>query len=197
MFKEKYLRRSEITTSKDVSLMKLQNDPRVPSQSDNSIYDLYTIPKDADDDSDVFNYTTSNDIISTLINGDHEIIRTLDLLIHITKVKLSETNLNAELILPPCPNKSTRIKAATSGRDWVYDEVQIEGDEDDLNRKNLNNNQDEHDEGWGDTEIELPPDLTRKVLSVRKKNPIAVHPLNYDEYNPFNICAASYVPHLS
>ncbi|CAF5147157.1 unnamed protein product [Rotaria sp. Silwood1] len=47
MFKEKYLRRLEITTSKDVSLMKLRNDPRVPSQSDNSIYDLYTIPKDA------------------------------------------------------------------------------------------------------------------------------------------------------
>ncbi|CAF4750780.1 unnamed protein product [Rotaria sp. Silwood1] len=72
-----------------------------------------------------------------------------------------------------------------------------QSDEDDLNRKNLNNNQDEHDKGWGDTEIELPPDLTRKILSVRKKNPIAVHPLNYDEYNPFNICAASYVPHLS
>ncbi|CAF1508557.1 unnamed protein product [Rotaria sp. Silwood1] len=39
--------------------------------------------------------------------------------------------------------------------------------------------------------------ITRKVLSVREKNPIDEHPLNYDEYNPFNICAASYVPHLS
>ncbi|CAF1519471.1 unnamed protein product [Rotaria sp. Silwood1] len=100
MFKEKYLRRLKITTSKYVSLMKLQNDPRVPSQSDNSIYDLYTIPKDADDDSDVFNYTTSNDIISTLINGDHEIIRTLDLLIHITKVKVIENTMKRDARLP-------------------------------------------------------------------------------------------------
>ncbi|CAF5034650.1 unnamed protein product, partial [Rotaria sp. Silwood1] len=38
---------------------------------------------------------------------------------------------------------------------------------------------------------------TRKVLSVRGKNSIDEHPLNYDEHNPFNICAASYVPHLS
>ncbi|CAF3897360.1 unnamed protein product [Rotaria sp. Silwood1] len=39
--------------------------------------------------------------------------------------------------------------------------------------------------------------ITRKVLSVREKNPIDEHSLNYDEYNPFNICAASNVPHLS
>ncbi|CAF5009185.1 unnamed protein product, partial [Rotaria sp. Silwood1] len=38
---------------------------------------------------------------------------------------------------------------------------------------------------------------TRKVLSVCEKNPIDEHPLNYDEYNSFNICAASNVPHLS
>ncbi|CAF1293554.1 unnamed protein product [Rotaria sp. Silwood1] len=82
-------------------------------------------------------------------------------------------------------------------QNWGYDEVQIEGDEDDLNRENRNDNQDEQDEGWGDTEIGLPPGLTRKVLSVREKNPIDEHPLNYDEYNPFNICAASNVPHLS
>ncbi|CAF1531394.1 unnamed protein product, partial [Rotaria sp. Silwood1] len=36
-----------------------------------------------------------------------------------------------------------------------------------------------------------------KVLSVRGKNPIDEHPLNYDEYYPFNNCAASNVPHLS
>ncbi|CAF1513105.1 unnamed protein product, partial [Rotaria sp. Silwood1] len=88
-------------------------------------------------------------------------------------------------------------ETATSGEDWADDEEQIEGDEDDLNRENLNNNQDEQDEGWGDTEIELPPDLTRKVLSVCEKNSIDEHPLNYDEYNPFSICPASYVPHLS
>ncbi|CAF3420603.1 unnamed protein product [Rotaria sp. Silwood2] len=35
---------------------------------------------------------------------------------------------------------------------------------------------------------------TRKVLSVCEKNPVDEHPLNYDEYNPFDICAASYVP---
>ncbi|CAF5075268.1 unnamed protein product, partial [Rotaria sp. Silwood1] len=38
---------------------------------------------------------------------------------------------------------------------------------------------------------------TRKVLSVRGKNPIDEYSLNYDEYNPFNICVASNVPHLS
>ncbi|CAF1551344.1 unnamed protein product, partial [Rotaria sp. Silwood1] len=38
---------------------------------------------------------------------------------------------------------------------------------------------------------------TLKVLSVCEKNPTDEHPLNYGEYNPFNICAASYVPHLS
>ncbi|CAF1084468.1 unnamed protein product [Adineta steineri] len=35
---------------------------------------------------------------------------------------------------------------------------------------------------------------TRKVLSVCEKNPIDEQPMNYDEYNPFDICAASYVP---
>ncbi|CAF1291498.1 unnamed protein product [Rotaria sp. Silwood1] len=43
--------------------------------------------------------------------------------------------------------------------------------------------------------LELEP--TRRVLSVCEKNPIDEHPLNYDGYNLFNICAASYVPHLS
>ncbi|CAF5119982.1 unnamed protein product, partial [Rotaria sp. Silwood1] len=38
---------------------------------------------------------------------------------------------------------------------------------------------------------------TRRVLNVCEKNPIDEHPLNYDEYNPFNICAASNLPHLS
>ncbi|CAF3713047.1 unnamed protein product [Rotaria sp. Silwood1] len=45
-------------------------------------------------------------------------------------------------------------------------------------------------------ELEPTPD-TRRVLNVCEKNPIDEHPLNYDEYNPFNICAASNVPHLS
>ncbi|CAF4988608.1 unnamed protein product [Rotaria sp. Silwood1] len=95
--------------------------PRVPFQSDDSIYDLYTIPKDAgkstsstqtlydllliheydhislydaqekrslaSDDSGVFIYTTSNHFKYALINRDHGIIRTLDLLIHVTKLQ--------------------------------------------------------------------------------------------------------------
>lgn len=32
------------------------------------------------------------------------------------------------------------------------------------------------------------------MLSVCEKNPVDEQPLNYDEYNPFDICAASYVP---
>lgn len=39
------------------------------------------------DDSGVFIYTTSNHIKYALINGDHGIIRTLDLPIYITKIK--------------------------------------------------------------------------------------------------------------
>jgi len=35
---------------------------------------------------------------------------------------------------------------------------------------------------------------TRKVLSVCEKNPVDEQPMNYDEYNPFDICAASFVP---
>ena len=34
----------------------------------------------------------------------------------------------------------------------------------------------------------------RKVLAVSEKNPTDEQPMNYDEYNPFDICAASYVP---
>lgn len=68
---DKYLRRLEIPTSKDIPLMQLKSGPRVPfysmsynptenaillttrvpSQPDNSIYDLYTIPKDAGENS--------------------------------------------------------------------------------------------------------------------------------------------------
>ncbi|CAF5146905.1 unnamed protein product, partial [Rotaria sp. Silwood1] len=53
---------------------------------------------------------------------------------------LPEINLNAKLILPPCPIR-------TSSEDWADDEGQIEGDDDDLNRENLNSNQDEQDDG--------------------------------------------------
>ncbi|CAF1625968.1 unnamed protein product [Adineta ricciae] len=46
-------------------------------------------------------------------------------------------------------------------------------------------------------ELGPTPDVaqqTRKILSVCEKNPVDEQPLNYDEYNPFDICAASYVP---
>ncbi|CAF1595988.1 unnamed protein product [Rotaria sp. Silwood1] len=126
----------------------------------------------------IFIYTTSNDIKYALINGDHESICTLNLPIYIAKVKLPKINPNAELILPPClirsqpttadlrSNITTKLavnlhidETATSGGDWTHHEVQIEGDKDDLNRENLNNNQDKQDDGRGDTEIELPLDL--------------------------------------
>ena len=50
----------------------------------------------------------------------------------------------------------------TSGGDWADDDVQIEGDEDNMNRESMTSNQDEPGEGWGDTDLELPPDLVRK-----------------------------------
>ncbi|CAF4921056.1 unnamed protein product [Rotaria sp. Silwood1] len=133
----------------------------------------------------IFIYTTSNDIKYALINGDHESICTLNLPVYIAKVKLPKISPNAELILPPClisqqesnwpfqpttadlrSNITTKLavnlhidETATSGGDWTHHEVQIEGDKDDLNRENLNNNQDKQDDGRGDTEIELPLDL--------------------------------------
>ncbi|XP_030921093.1 coatomer subunit alpha, partial [Geospiza fortis] len=35
---------------------------------------------------------------------------------------------------------------------------------------------------------------TRKILAACEKNPVASHQLNYDQHNPFDICAASYRP---
>ena len=49
--------------------------------------------------------------------------------------------------------------AATSGGDWADDEVQMELDEDDAGREGISGGQDEQGEGWGDTDLELPPDL--------------------------------------
>ncbi|CAF1543399.1 unnamed protein product, partial [Rotaria sordida] len=42
--------------------------------------------------------------------------------------------------------------------------------------------------------MRLLHDQLRKILSVCEKNPIDEHPLKYNEYNLFDICAASYVP---
>ena len=35
---------------------------------------------------------------------------------------------------------------------------------------------------------------TRKILQACDKNPVDEHQLRYDEHNPFDICAASFVP---
>lgn len=52
-----------------------------------SIHENTRVKSGAWDDSGVFIYTTSNHIKYSLINGDHGIIRTLDLPIYITRVK--------------------------------------------------------------------------------------------------------------
>ncbi|XP_022914728.1 coatomer subunit alpha [Onthophagus taurus] len=52
-----------------------------------SLHESSRVKSGAWDDSGVFIYTTSNHIKYTLINGDHGIIRTLDLPIYITRVK--------------------------------------------------------------------------------------------------------------
>jgi coatomer protein complex subunit alpha (xenin) len=36
--------------------------------------------------------------------------------------------------------------------------------------------------------------LRRKILQACDKTPVDEHQLNYDEHNPFDICAASFVP---
>ncbi|CAF3828964.1 unnamed protein product [Rotaria sp. Silwood1] len=91
-------------------LKKHVSDSRVPSKSDNSIYDLYTIPKDVGESTsstqtlDAPESRHSSDLnavwvarnqfvvldknhVYVLINGDHGIIRSLDLPIYKTKVK--------------------------------------------------------------------------------------------------------------
>ena len=46
-------------------------------------------------------------------------------------------------------------------------------------------------------ELGPKPDVaqqTRKILQACDKNPTDEHKINYDEHNPFDICAASFVP---
>lgn len=52
-----------------------------------SVHETVRIKSGAWDESGVFIYTTSNHIKYTLVNGDHGIIRTLDLPIYITRIK--------------------------------------------------------------------------------------------------------------
>jgi hypothetical protein len=56
-------------------------------------------------------------------------------------------------------------ETGTSGGDWADDDVQMELDDDDINKDHRNSNQDEQGEGWGDSEIELPPDLVSYQIS--------------------------------
>ena len=39
-----------------------------------------------------------------------------------------------------------------------------------------------------------PPVQTRKILAACEKTLTDAHQLNYDPHNPFDLCAASYVP---
>lgn len=55
-------------------------------------------------------------------------------------------------------------ETVTSGGDWADEEVQIEGDDDEMGRDNLNDNGDEQGEGWDNTVIELPPDLVSAAV---------------------------------
>ena len=61
---------------------------------------------------------------------------------------------------------------ATSGGDWADDDVQMEADDDDNGRGNVNDNPDEQGEGWDNEVIELPPDLVSSVAlrDVGEKN---------------------------
>ncbi|CAF4021133.1 unnamed protein product [Rotaria sp. Silwood1] len=58
-----------------------------------SLYDAQEKRSLASDDSGVFIYTTSNHFKYALINRDHGIIRTLDLLIHVTKLQGNNTKI--------------------------------------------------------------------------------------------------------
>jgi hypothetical protein len=60
-------------------------------------------------------------------------------------------------------------ETGTSGGDWADDDVQMELDDDDINKEHRNSNQDEQGEGWGDSEIELPPDLVSYQISFSNK----------------------------
>lgn len=76
------------------------------------------------DDSNVFIYTTSNHIKYALINGDHGIIRTLDLPVYITKIKNNSVYCLDREIRPRIMNiDSTEFKFKLALVNRKYDEV--------------------------------------------------------------------------
>jgi hypothetical protein len=70
----------------------------------------------------------------------------------------AETGLTSQITTKLAPNVHID-ETVTSGGDWADDDAQMELDEDDRIKDHLNPNSDEQGEGWGDSEIELPPDL--------------------------------------
>ena len=59
-----------------------------------TIHENIRVKSGAWEESGVFIYTTSNHIKYALTNGDHGIIRTLDLPIYITRVKVNMTSID-------------------------------------------------------------------------------------------------------
>jgi coatomer protein complex subunit alpha (xenin) len=79
------------------------------------------------DDSGVFIYTTSNHIKYALINGDHGIIRTLDLPIYITKIKGNSVFcLDREVRARLLTIDPTEFKFKLALINRKYDEVSID-----------------------------------------------------------------------
>ena len=78
------------------------------------------------DDSNVFIYTTSNHIKYALTNGDHGIIRTLDLPVYITKIKNNTVYCLDREVRPRVMNiDSTEYKFKLALINRKYDEVNI------------------------------------------------------------------------
>lgn len=76
------------------------------------------------DESNVFIYTTSNHIKYALTNGDHGIIRTLDLPVYITKIKANVVYCLDREVRPRVMNiDSTEYKFKLALVNRKYDEV--------------------------------------------------------------------------
>jgi coatomer protein complex subunit alpha (xenin) len=89
-----------------------------------SINENIRVKSGAWDESNVFVYTTSNHIKYALINGDHGIIRTLDLPVYITKIKGNTVYCLDREVRPRIMNiDSTEYKFKLALVNRKYDEV--------------------------------------------------------------------------